>query len=121
MIDAGFAAQFAGEWIAAWNARDLGRILSHYAEEIEFHSPGVARVTGRPDAFVRGKANLSDYWAKAIAAQPSLHFELERVLVGSDALTILYRNHRAQAVAETCAFNDAGEVVYSLACYGPAE
>jgi len=27
------AADFAAKWIAAWNARDLDRILKHYAFE----------------------------------------------------------------------------------------
>ena len=27
---------FAAEWIAAWNAHDLDRILAHYAEGIVF-------------------------------------------------------------------------------------
>ena len=34
-----FAIRFAGEWIAAWNAHDLGRILSHYTEDFEMSSP----------------------------------------------------------------------------------
>jgi ketosteroid isomerase-like protein len=25
-----FAERFANEWVAAWNARDLERVLSHY-------------------------------------------------------------------------------------------
>ena len=27
------ALGFAREWVAAWNAHDLGRILSHYADD----------------------------------------------------------------------------------------
>lgn len=26
---------FAHEWIAAWNAHDLERILAHYADDVE--------------------------------------------------------------------------------------
>jgi len=34
-----FAAAFASEWIEAWNARDLERILKRYAHDVEFTSP----------------------------------------------------------------------------------
>jgi ketosteroid isomerase-like protein len=30
---------FAEDWIAAWNAHDLDRVLSHYADDIVFLSP----------------------------------------------------------------------------------
>jgi ketosteroid isomerase-like protein len=39
MMTAEFAAQFAEEWIAAWNSHDLDRILSHYADDFEMASP----------------------------------------------------------------------------------
>ena len=45
---------FAHEWIAGWNARDLDRILDHYADDVIFSSPkaqaitGSARVVGKP-------------------------------------------------------------------------
>ncbi len=33
------AESFAAEWIAAWNARDLLRVLSHYTDDFEMSSP----------------------------------------------------------------------------------
>ena len=118
MLDRTFAEHFAAEWLSAWNARDLDAILRHYADDIEFHSPRIAAVTGRDVDAVRGKEELRAYWTAGLAAAPDLHFVLERVLVGSDALTILYRNHRGQQVAETFVFED-GTVVCSLAAYAP--
>ena len=35
-IDADFARAFAANWIAAWNAHDLERILEHYTEDVSF-------------------------------------------------------------------------------------
>ncbi len=29
----GEARSFAEDWIAAWNAHDVGRVLAHYADE----------------------------------------------------------------------------------------
>ena len=30
-----FARRFAEEWIAAWNAHDLERILAHYTDDFD--------------------------------------------------------------------------------------
>ncbi len=107
---------FARDWIAAWNARDLETILSHYADDIVFLSPYAERVigTGR----VEGLDALRAYWRVGLDANPDLRFAFDTVLAGHGALTILYRNHRQQQVAETVEFDAAGKVARSIACYG---
>ncbi len=112
-----FAEAFARDWLAAWNDRDIERILSHYSEEVIFHSPRIAKVMGNQAASVLGKKALRDYWTKAIGQAPQIFFELDDVLVGSDALTILYTNHREEQVAETFIFGPEGKVVRSVATY----
>jgi ketosteroid isomerase-like protein len=39
MMKPGFAERFAKEWVAAWNAHDLDRVLSHYEDDFEMPSP----------------------------------------------------------------------------------
>ncbi|WP_225907888.1 nuclear transport factor 2 family protein [Hyphomonas sediminis] len=112
-----FAEGFARDWLAAWNDRDIERILAHYSEDIIFHSPRIAKVLGNEAASVFGKQALRDYWTKALGAAPQLFFELDEVLIGSDALTILYTNHRDELVAETFVFGPEGKVVRSIAVY----
>jgi hypothetical protein len=117
MIERQWAEDFAAEWIAAWNSHDLEAILSHYADDIVFHSPRIAVVMGKQIDLVAGKAALADYWGKALAAAKDLHFDLERVYIGSDSLTIAYRNHRGQNAAETFVFCANGLVKESIATY----
>jgi hypothetical protein len=117
MIDRAFADRFAAAWIALWNARDLDAILAHYTEDVVFHSPRIAVVTGEPVDFVSGKPALRRYWAKALAGNKGLLFDLERVFLGSDSLTIAYRNHRGQNAAETFTFDAGRLVVRSIATY----
>lgn len=117
MIDKAWAERFADEWIAAWNGFDLNKVLSHYAADVVFHSPRIAVVMGEPVAFVSGKEALARYWTKALSQGKDLKFHLERVYVGSDSLSISYRNHRAQHVVETFIFNAAGLVTLSTATY----
>jgi hypothetical protein len=112
-------AGFAEDWIAAWNARDLTRVLSHYRDDVVFLSPVAERVTGCGTLI--GKSALAAYWRAALPQVPDLHFEAELVLVGCGALTLLYRNQTGQSVTETFEFDEAGSVTRSVACYAAAD
>lgn len=117
MIDAESAQGFAREWVKAWNDHDLEKILSHYAEDIVFHSPRIRMVTGRNVDSVNGKAELRAYWSKALEQARDLFFEIDQVFAGSDAVTIVYTNHRQQSVAETFVLGADGKVMRSIAAY----
>jgi len=112
------AAAFAQDWVAAWNARGLPRILAHYTEDITFLSPKAARLTG--DGTVSGKAALAAYWGAALAQTPDLRFTLTGWRLGWNALTILYTNQQGIAVAESMEFAPDGRVMRSMACYAAA-
>jgi len=113
------AVQVAREWIAAWNSRDLDRVLSHYAPDVELSSPLAAERVPGSGGYIRGEAALRAYWEPALAASPDLHFELDAVLTAVDGCTILYRNHRGQQVAESLFWNEAGLVTRAAVAYGP--
>lgn len=116
MIEHAFATHFANEWIAAWNAHDLARILSHYADDFEMHSPVIVTLTGEPSGRLKGKPVVEAYWTKALSLNPTLHFELTNVLFGVDSVTICYNGHRG-ASAEVFHFNAVGKVVHAAAHY----
>jgi ketosteroid isomerase-like protein len=117
MLDRAWAERFAADWIAAWNAHDLDAILSHYADDVVFHSPRIALVMGEAVDLVAGKPALARYWKKALAQSQDLHFTAERLYIGSDSLTIAYRSHRNQSVTETFVFDSGGLVKESVAAY----
>lgn len=117
MIDVEFSTRFARDWVKAWNDHDLEAILSHYAEDVVFHSPRIRVVTGRDVDYVSGKPELRAYWGKALTLLRDLFFEVDQVLAGSDAVTILYTNERSQSVAETFVFGPDGRVKTSIAAY----
>ncbi len=111
MLDRDWARAFADEWIAAWNAHDLPRILAHYAEDFEMSSPLIVARTGDPDGVLRGKAAVAAYWQPSMTLDPPLRFTLIDVLVGIDQLTLYYRNEGRRVVAETLTFNADGQVI----------
>ena len=117
MIERAFAEQFAAVWIAAWNSHDLAAILSHYTEDFEMASPFIAQVMNEPSGKLQGKANVAAYWTKGLERSPDLHFELQAVLTGAESVTLDYRNHRGQMVAEVFYFAADGKVQKAAAHY----
>lgn len=111
-----FAAQFAEDWIASWNAHDLSQILSHYADDFEMLSPYIVQIAGEPSGVLKGKAAVAAYWAKALAQMPALKFELHSVLIGVDSLVIYYRGVKGMA-AELFFFDAHGKIVKACAHY----
>lgn len=117
-MDVQFATQFAAEWIAAWNAHDVDRVLAHYAEDFEMSSPVIVRIAGEPSGRLRGKAAVGAYWRKALTLIPDLHFELVEVLTGVDSVTICYKGAGGRSAAEVFCFGPDRKVVKAAAHYG---
>lgn len=117
MTDAA-ADEFVREWIDAWNARDLERVLAHWADDCVFISPLAARLTG--DGIVRGKEALRAYWKRGLELNQNLRFTLERTFVGHDSVVIGYRNHRGQVCAELIRLGSDGRAVMGMAHYRDA-
>lgn len=116
-MDSKFANDFAAEWIAAWNAHDLPRILSHYTEDFEMSSPKIIQIAGEPTGRLVGKAAVGAYWAKALAQIPDLHFEFLAVLHGVDSVVLCYRRAGGQRAAEVFYFDSEGLVYRACANY----
>jgi ketosteroid isomerase-like protein len=118
MIDTKWAKEFAVEWIEAWNAHDLGRILSHYTDDFEMRSPIITERTGVSSGVLKGKQAVSAYWAPALTAPSSLKFVLHDVLVGTDSIALYYYNvTRGRMVAEILVLNSQHQVVSGSAHY----
>ncbi|HZQ39550.1 MAG TPA: nuclear transport factor 2 family protein [Rhizomicrobium sp.] len=104
-----FAQAFATDWIAAWNSHDLTRILPHYADDLEFHSPGIITIANEPTGMLKGKSKVAAYWEKALKA-PNLTFELIDVFAGVNSVSIHWRRP-GREVIETMEFNADCRVV----------
>ncbi|GAB6139275.1 nuclear transport factor 2 family protein [Methylosoma difficile] len=116
MIDKTFAAQFAADWIGAWNQHDLERILAHYAEDFEMASPVIIKLADEPSGVLKGKPAVARYWSQALALFPDLYFELTATLVGVNSITLCYQGVSG-AAAEVLHFNAEGKVARAFAHY----
>lgn len=105
------------EYIEAWNAHDLERVLSHWADECVFTSPWVADLVGEPSASLHTKEALRSYWTRALERAPQLRFDDPAVFVGHDSVVITFRNHRGKSCAEWIQFGPDGRAVRGAAQY----
>jgi len=122
MIDRNWAEAFAREWVDAWNAHDLERILSHYTDDFEMTSPLIVELMGVASGRLKGKEAIRRYWGQGLAGTPDLRFELTAVMVGVNSVAIVYKSVTAKrTVIERIEFDDHGKAVQAEALYGPLE
>lgn len=117
MLDRAFAEHFAADWVAAWNAHDLDRILAHYADDFEMTSPVIVQIAGEPSGTLCGKQAVGAYWRKALQLIPDLQFELISLLVGVGSITLYYKGARGRLAAEVFHFGPDRKVVKAFAHY----
>lgn len=111
------AQAFANDWVSAWNAHDLDRILAHYSDDFEMTSPVIVQLLSEASGTLKGKAAVGHYWGMALQRVPDLHFELLSVLVGVRSITLYYRGVKGRLSAEVFEFDEAGKVVKAAAHY----
>ena len=105
------------EWIAAWNARDLDRVLRLYAEDFEMTSPHIHAMGFDPSGTLRGKQRIREYWATALARLPELRFELIDLFVSPDSLVVFYQNERGGKICEYLRLNAQGKIAQASGNY----
>jgi ketosteroid isomerase-like protein len=119
VIDRAFARSFAEKWIAAWNAGDLERIFSLYADDFEMRSPLIAERGFSERGILRGKDAIRPYWSAGIAsAKPPLVFELIDAYGGVGTVAIHYRSVGRKYVIEVIELDPEGRAIRGSACHG---
>lgn len=109
MIDHAFATRFVSDWIGAWNAHDLDRILAHYVDDFEMSSPLIVEMGAEPTGTLEGKAAVGAYWGAALDAYPDLRFEHVATFVGVDSVLLQFRWSGGMR-AEMFLFGEDGKV-----------
>ncbi len=110
---------FANAWIADWNARHLGAILEHYADDVVFRSPKVLGFTDGATDTLRGRHALRPYFARGLANRPGLHFALQQVCVDRSGVAIIFTGEDGRTAVETMSLDAEGKVVEARVFYDP--
>ena len=109
--------QFSSEWIEAWNDHDIEKILSHYAEDIEFYSPVIKQLGTTSEGVIKDKNTLKDYFTKALGLYPDLFFNLHEILIGTDSLILFYTSVNNKKSAEFMQFDKDRKINFVRAHY----
>jgi hypothetical protein len=115
-MSAELIAGFEREWIAAWNAHDIDRILSHYRDDVRFVSPVAARF-GAPRGELHGRGALRDYFERGLASYPALHFQPIAALGGIGSIALHYRSIEDRQAIEVMELDACGQVRRATAHY----
>ena len=84
---------FAKAWLGGWNERDLNRIVSHYADDVEFQSPFAVHLLGDAWRTIKGKENLTHYFERVLEAVPGkIEFEFLGVFHGVDTVVVHFQS-----------------------------
>ncbi len=112
------AAAFAQRWYAAWNARDIDAIMACYNPSIEHSSPFIKRYNGTDDLSLKGIDAVRDYFARALARNPTLQFYPKHVAVGLESVILVYERMTGDLAAEMFTLDLEGKIVRSVSHYG---
>ncbi len=80
----------ARAWLAAFNARDLDRLLALYADDAVHVSPKLRAKKPETNGEVRGKAAMREWWTDSFARLPGLRYEEKRITAGGDTVFLEY-------------------------------
>lgn len=111
------AQQFAHQWVQAWNAHDLERVLSHYTADFEMSSPFIIAITGEPSGTLKGHKQVGAYWRTSLERIPNLHFELLEVFTCINSIIIYYKSVFGKLAAEVFFINHEGKAYKAFAHY----
>ena len=118
-LSASAIAEFEHEWIEAWNAHDIDRVLSHYRADVRFVSPIAGRF-GTPRGEVRGRHALRAYFQRGLATYPALHFQPIAALGGIGSIALYYRAVEDREAIEVMELDARGQVRSATVHYGTA-
>jgi len=105
-VELEFAEKFAAEWVDAWNAHDLDRLLGHFADDVVWSSPVVVSFFGEESGTLHGKQAVREYYAAGLERIPNLRFEVLSVRAGMAVMVINYRNQDGREVSEVLKLRD---------------
>ncbi|MEO6869172.1 MAG: nuclear transport factor 2 family protein [Ginsengibacter sp.] len=113
-----FATAFASDWVDAWNAHDIEKILSHYSEDFTIETPMAMKLYPRSQGLVVGKSEVRNYWTVGLERSPNLKFELLDLFIGVNSIGLhLFNTSSNKKSVELMSFNDENKVNKAIVTY----
>ena len=116
-MDQNKLTQNAIQWLTDWNAKDLEKIMKHYAEDVVLYSPTVIKRWNIPEGKLSGKQAVQKHFAKGLEDVPKMHVVFESILFGIDSIVLFYKRETGVMAADFILFDHSGKVKEVRACY----
>jgi ketosteroid isomerase-like protein len=85
--------EIARHWFAAFNDKDLERLLALYEDTAEHFSPKLKVRHPETNGLIKGKRALRSWWQDAFNRLPSLNYEIVRLTPFEDRVFMEYTRH----------------------------
>ncbi len=82
--------QIALNWISAFNEHDLKKLLDLYSDNAIHFSPKLKIRHPETEGWVMGKPALENWWSEAFERIPTLHYQLENLIINDDQILMEY-------------------------------
>ena len=83
----------AHQWFDAFNAHDLQKLLTLYADDAEHYSPKLKLRQPETRGLISGKAALRAWWADSFERLPSLRYEPTRFIADDESVFMEYTRY----------------------------
>jgi ketosteroid isomerase-like protein len=93
MMSTSELSEIAQRWFAAFNGKDLERLLTLYHDKAEHFSPKLKVRHPETNGLIKGKNALRAWWQDAFNRCPSLHYEIVRLTPHEDRVFMEYVRH----------------------------
>lgn len=87
------AEDIARAWLDAFNAHDVPRVVSLYADECTHTSPTLRALHPQTGGKLHGKAALTTWWDDAMKRLPGIRYEMTALTADSRQVLIEYLRH----------------------------
>ena len=85
--------EIAQQWFAAFNDKDLEKLLALYADDAEHFSPKLKLRQPETNGLIKGKISMRAWWQDSFDRLPSLHYELIRLTPYQNRVFMEYLRH----------------------------
>jgi ketosteroid isomerase-like protein len=83
----------AHHWFAAFNARDLEKLLALYADDAQHYSPKLKLRQPETQGLIKGKEALRSWWQDSFDRLPTLRYEPTKFIAEGNSIFMEYIRH----------------------------
>jgi len=111
----------AMQWLEAFNARQLNKLLDLYADDAEHFSPKLKVHKPETQGLVKGRAAMQDWWQGSFDRLPTLHYKVKSLTANEYRVFMEYtrtlEGEPDMLVAEVLEIKE-GKIVFSRVYHG---